>query len=203
MVAMQISGKRVLEASPQVLARMRWFIGHESAHFWVGQTVRYDRRDEAWIIEGAADLLAVRALERLVPGHDGLANLQSEIDECLKLVGTGEPLAKAEERGEQRAYYGCGAMLLAAAEGFARARDPSADAFDVIRALIAANRADGVVTADEWLAAFAATAGDAAVAGRVRIFVKTGVADPRAFWTELLAAAGVPHVVEGEGIRLL
>jgi len=43
MVVMQISGQRVLARTPDVLAQMRWFIGHESAHFWLGQTVRYAR----------------------------------------------------------------------------------------------------------------------------------------------------------------
>ena len=43
---------------PEIVERSRWFIGHEGAHFWLGQTVRYAFADEAWITEGGADLMA-------------------------------------------------------------------------------------------------------------------------------------------------
>jgi hypothetical protein len=203
MVVMQISGQRVLERAPDVLAQMRWFIGHESAHFWMGQTVRYARENEGWIMEGSADLLAIRGLRTLAPDFDDRAYLQREMDECLKLEGPGKPLAGAGERGENRAYYSCGALLALAAEGAARKADPAADVFTFIRALIDANRADGKVSADDWLAQFRKAGGDAAVADDIRILLDKGVADPRAFWMRLFTATGVAFSAEGEGIRLL
>ncbi len=202
MVVMQISGKVVAQPSPEVLARMRWFIGHESAHFWMGQTVHYTHRSESWITEGSADIAAIRANGRLVPGYDMRAELQRELDECLRVNGAGEPLSTAEERGENRASYGCGAMLLLAAEGAARRRDPNADAFGFLRALIDENRADGEVTRDDWLAQFQVACGDAALTAEVRGFVDTGVADPLAFWAHLFTATGVGFNREGDALRL-
>jgi hypothetical protein len=196
MVVMQISGKRVLEPSPDVLMRMRWFIGHESAHFWLGQTVNYSRRSEAWIMEGGADLLAIRAFQQLVPDYDPHAQLQDELDDCLKRNGAGKPLATAEERGEMRANYACGAMLYRAAESAAKG-----DVFAFVRQLIDTNRKDGIVTTADWLAAFQAAAGEGQ-AGAVRAFVEKGVADPRAFWTQLFAATGVAFTLDGDRIVL-
>lgn len=202
MVVMQISGKQVLTPNPQVLTRMRWFIGHESAHFWIGQTIGYTRRSEGWITEGGADLLAIRAFQQLSPEFDARAELQREVDECLALNGPGEPLGTAEERGEHRASYSCGALLLLAADSAARRTDPGADVFTFLRALIDAHRESGKVTGDDWLGQFEKVAGPAAAA-EVRGFVREGVADPRAFWIKLFGATGVGVAAEGDKLRLL
>jgi hypothetical protein len=202
MVVMQISGEQVLTASPAVLARMRWFIGHESAHFWMGQTVHYASRREAWITEGSADLLAIRALTRLAPGYDARAELQREVDECLKLVGPGESLADAEERGEHRAYYSCGALLLLAAESAEKRTTPGAEVFTFVRRLIDANRADGSVSAGDWLLQFERVTRDAALTSQVRDMIERGVADPGAFWSRLFTATGVAFTLQGEALTL-
>jgi hypothetical protein len=202
MVVMQISGQQVLTRKPQVLDRMRWFIAHESAHFWLGQTVRYAHENEGWIMEGGADLLAVRGTQALIPDFDARTFLQREMDDCLKLVPANTPLAGAGERGENRAYYACGAMLMLAAEGAARQQDPKADIFDFVRALIEANRADGRVSAADWLAQFVKAGGDPAQAEEIRTLLDKGVADPRRFWMRLFTATGVPFSAEGEGLRL-
>ncbi|MES2443524.1 MAG: hypothetical protein V4574_11905 [Pseudomonadota bacterium] len=202
MVVMQISGKQVLARNDGVLTQMRWFIGHESAHFWVGQTIRYEVPGDSWIMEGSADLLAIRALERLTPDYDATAALQAEMDECLKLSGAHEPLATAGQRGEHRANYGCGAMLALAAEAALKQGPGNGDVFTFLRGLIAARRADGVVGTADWLARFQAATGDAALVGEVRGFVEKGVANPRAFWARLFGATGVGFRVEGEGLKL-
>jgi hypothetical protein len=202
MVVMQISGRQALQPGPAILGQMRWFIAHESAHFWLGQTVEYDRESEGWIMEGGADLLAIRGTQSLVPDYDAKAFLQREMDECLKLETAGKPLAGAGERGENRAYYACGALLALAAEGVVRKADPSADIFTFVRALIDANRADGKVSAADWLAQFEKMGGDPALAAEIRGFLDKGVADPRAFWMRLFAATGVAFTVEGEGLKL-
>lgn len=203
MVVMQISGQQALQANPVLLSRMRWFIAHESAHFWLGQTVRYARESEGWIMEGGADLLAVRGTQALVSGFDARAFLQSEMDDCLKLETAGKPLAGAGERGENRAYYACGALLGLAAEGAIRKRDPGADYFGFVRALIESDRKGGKVSAEDWLASFVKLGGDPAAAGEIRGLLEKGVSDPKAFWMRLFTATGVGFVVEGEGIRLL
>lgn len=201
MVVMNMRGAQVSDPNPAVRTRMRWFIGHESAHFWMGQTVRYGGRSEAWITEGAADLMAVRAFEHLDPGYDARADVQRSIDDCLKINGT-QPLAKAAERDLHRANYACGVVLALAAEGAARRRDPGADVFSWVRRLIDANRADGVVTQADWLSAFAAVREDAAATASVRRFLEEGTPDPAGFVHDLLAGSGVAVRRDGERVLL-
>lgn len=201
MVVMNIRGAHVAAPNPAVRTRMRWFIGHEAAHFWMGQTVRYGERAEAWITEGSADLMAFRATRYLDPGYDDRADLQRSIDTCLKVNGT-RPLAKAAERDAHDASYACGALLALAGEGALRKRDPNADVFTWIRRLIDANREDRTVTQADWLDAFAAVQTDPAVTASVRRFLDEGVADPAGFVFALLTANGVPVRREGERVVL-
>lgn len=202
-VVMRISGTKTVDSSPAGLSRLRWFIGHESAHFWMGQTVRYERRADAWITEGTADLLAIRALQKLVPGYDAGAELQREVDECLKVNGPGKPLSGASERGDMRANYACGATLLLIAEAAARKRDPQADAFSWVRGLIDANRADGKVTQADWLAAFEAASGDPALTAKLRDYLDKGVEHPGDFFASLFETTGIPYSRFLERIILL
>lgn len=144
-----------------------------------------------------------RALQTLTPGYDVRAELQTEVDDCLKLTGSGEPLVGAALRGEDRAHYACGAVLLLAAEGGLRRRDPQADALTFWRDFLQANHADGVVDGDDWLAAFERATGDPALTPSVRSFIRDGVSDPAAFIAALFAATGVPHARDGAGVRLV
>jgi hypothetical protein len=200
MLVMQISGKQVLTVNPRALDAMRWFIGHESAHFWLGQTIHYERRADSWIMEGGADVLAVRAFRTLSPRYDPLVKLQQELDECLTRIGPGVSLASAESGEQFHAHYACGALMLLVAEAVEKKH--GGDAFDFIRALIAAKRADGTVTTDEWLATFTAAGGDSASAVAMRDFVTKGVPDPRGFWLRLFDAAGVGYRMDGIRIML-
>lgn len=201
MVVMQIRGVRALEKSPEVLQWMRWFIGHESAHFWMGQTLHYERVSEGWITEGAADFLATRALQQLVPEYDPRKDLRDAMHDCLRMIGPMEALSKSEERGEPKAHYGCGALLLLAAEAATKRSNPKADAFTFVRGMIESNRNDTVINGREWLERFKLATGDAALTAEVRAFLTTGVPDPRAFWRRLFAATGVDLPVELKPIK--
>lgn len=201
-VVMRIAGRQTVTPSAAILTRLRWFFGHESAHFWLGQTVRYTRRSEAWITEGGADMLAIRALEALVPGYDPRPELQREVDDCVKMAGTGKPLSGAAARGDVRTNYACGATLLIAVEAAARRADAKADLFGWVRGFIDAHRATGHVSQADWLAAFDATVRDPAARAAVRAFLDVGVADPAGFVQALFGACGVVHRREGDRILL-
>lgn len=201
LVVMDLSGQQVLAPSAPVLDRLRWFFGHEAAHFWLGQTVHYQTARDAWITEGGADIFAIRALGVLAPGYDMRHELQGEVDDCLKVNGA-RPLSGASERGETRANYACGAVLMLAAEAAERRRAPGADAATFVRRLIDANRADGVVTARDWLDAFRVASGDAATTGRVAAFIDRGAPDSVAFLAELFTATGVPFTRTSTGVTL-
>lgn len=202
LMQMDLRGERVLNPDKPVRNLARWFLGHETAHFWLAQTVRIETSADNWMMEGGADVLAVRALGVLAPDYNPARRLQGEVDDCLKLIGANESLAGALERGEPDAQYGCGAVLLLAAEAALRRREPGADAYVFWRRLIDANRADGVVTAEEWLAEFQRTTGDAGLTAEVRRFVYEGVEDPTAFVARLFAATGLPHTATADGVKL-
>lgn len=199
MVVMNLKGTALIEASVVRRAQIRWFIGHEGAHFWLGQTVDARRRSDAWITEGGADLLAMRALQQLDPSYDPRATLQEEMDDCIR-VNSSKPLSRASERGEHRANYACGAVLMMAAEGAARKSAATADLFTWLRALIDSGRREAMVGAEDWVAAYAASGG--ADADGVRSFLSRGVSDPATFLHALLVANGVGAHRDGDRVIL-
>ncbi|MFN3389940.1 MAG: hypothetical protein ACK40O_13540, partial [Allosphingosinicella sp.] len=193
LVVMTFMGEGLLEEQPPVRDQTRWFIAHEGAHFWLGQAVMYESPRDAWITEGGADLLAIRTVAAIDPAYDARAALQRLLDECLKL-SAGGPLSSAQERGAHRAFYGCGAMFGLAAEASSGKSFPA-----WIRPLIDANRADGVLSRAEWLAAL----GDPALRQAVLALLDTGAADPARAYAALFARAGVPHVLAADGTLTL
>ena len=200
LIVMQFEGRGVMNPNAEMLERSRWFIGHEGAHFWLGQAVRYQFARDAWITEGGADLMAVRALKALDPAYDARAELQNEVDDCIDLA-RGKPVAEAGERGEHRAYYACGAVFAMAAEGAQKRRD-GGDWFDFLRPLLAANRQDKVLTRAEWLGALTRVSGDPSLAQAIDRMLDQGAADPAAEIAGLFRKTGVPHRFENGRVVL-
>lgn len=198
LVIMAFEGEGVTARNPAALNGARWFIAHEAVHFWLGTTVRYDAAAHAWITEGGADLLAVRASEAIDPDYDGRPVLNKAVDDCIEL-GAGKAVNAANERNENRAYYACGAVFGLVAEAAARRVDAGHDFFDFVRALIDANRADGVVSKDEWLAHLTTVSRDASLAHDIRTMADKGVADPKATIASLFSRAGVRHTLDAGG----
>ena len=199
LVVMAFEGEGVVQPSEPVLGMARWFIGHESAHFWLGQTVRYERARDAWITEGGADLMAIRALKAIDPAWDDRGELQKEIDDCVRLAD--EPVAEAAGRGEHRANYACGAVFALAAEAVQK-RATGGEWFDFLRPLIDANRADGVLTRDEWLTALDAVSGEPALRRDIEALLDEGSDDAGGLIAAVLDRAGVAHEREGGRIIL-
>src|SRR4030095_9048957 len=111
------------------------FIAHEASHFWLGQSVRYTTQFDSWIMEGGADLLAMRTVQQLDPRFNGSKKINESLVDCLKLAG--RPVATALERDEYRAYYACGGIFALVAE-----KANGGDFYDFTRKLIAANQGD-------------------------------------------------------------
>jgi hypothetical protein len=188
LIVMRFEGVGVLEPTARVLGAARWFIGHESAHFWLGQVVRYERARDAWITEGGADLMAIRMMATLDRAYDARGELQKAVDDCIALAD--KPVAEAAGRGEHRALYACGAVFALAAEG-AQRRATGGDWFDFLRPLIDANRADGVLTRDEWLEALDAVSGDGSLRRDTEMLLDAGSPQAGEVVAGLLERAGL------------
>lgn len=197
LVVMRFEGVGVLEADLATLASARWFIAHEGAHFWLGQTVRYERARDSWITEGGADLLAVRATAALDPAYDARAELQREVDDCARLAV--RPVVEAAGRGEHRAFYACGAVLALLAEASVQGDG----FFGFVRGLIDGGGEDGVVTAEAWYAELARRSGDPELAAGARRLIEQGAADPAGHIAGLFQRAGIAHSRGADGaVRL-
>lgn len=197
LIVMSFEGRGVTTAHPDITGRSRWFIGHEAAHFWLGQTVRYQFADEAWITEGGADLMAVRALKRLDPAYDDRKELQSEVDDCVNLAK--QPVAQAGARGEHRAYYACGAVFAMAAEGAQKQRT-GGDWLDFLKPLL--RQPDGVLSREEWLTALTRTSRDPSLRGDMERLLDQGAADPSAVIARLFQRTGVAFRLDNGRIVL-
>ncbi|HRO34498.1 MAG TPA: hypothetical protein PLQ03_13930 [Brevundimonas sp.] len=186
LIVIDFEGEGVLDPSPQVLARARWFLGHEAAHFWLGsQGLRYEAARDAWITEGGADVMAVRALSTLDPAYDAGEELQREVDDCIDL-STHRGVASAGERGEHRAYYACGAVFWLVMEAAA-----GQDVFGVLSGFMADN-ADGVLSRSEWLDRLDAVSGDPSLRADIERLLDQGDPDPAVVIGRLFQGAGVP-----------
>jgi hypothetical protein len=197
LLAMTFEGEGVLHDNPRIRERTLWFLAHETAHFWLGQAVAIQYARDAWISEGGADLLAIRTVAAVAPDYDWRGALQTSIDDCARLA-TGQGIAGAEERGEERAFYACGVVFGLVAEG-ASHRPFSA----FVRRLVDSNRDDRVLTREEWLAALGRVSHDPTLGVDIAHLLDTGDADAAGLIASLFRRAGVAFTRTADGgVRL-
>ena len=174
-----------------------WFIAHEAAHFWLGNAVHYQYSREAWITEGGADLLAFRMVAAVDPTYDDRAALNRSLAECAGLI-EGRGVESAEQRNEHRAYYACGAVFGLAAESASRR-----PFIEIVRALVDANRADGILSRAEWLAALDRAAGDRGLSRAIAHLLDEGAEDPGEAIADLFTRAGIAFNRGEDGVPVL
>lgn len=186
LVVMTLSGKEVLEKSTAIGNYARWFVAHEAAHFWLGQSVHYSEPAESWITEGGADLLAFRATAATVPGFDVRARLGRARDECAPFLANGGVAGAYERPSDFRAYYACGSLFALAAE---RASDGRFD--DFVRALIARAGPGKTVTRKMWLALLDERSRNPAISAAVADLLDRPHPDGKAALDRFVAVAGI------------
>ena len=197
LIVMTYAGAGMLEESEEQRQQGLWFIAHEAAHFWLGQTVAYEYARDAWITEGGADLLAIRAVAEADPSYDPRGELNREIEDCIRLTKR-RGVASARDRGEHRAYYACGAVFgLVAESGSGRSFSK------FVRELIDRNRADGVVTRAEWLAALDDATRNPTLGRDIVRLLDKGVSDPADFLADLFTRARISFETDASGIPRL
>ncbi|MCH8617217.1 hypothetical protein LZ016_14060 [Sphingomonas sp. SM33] len=196
LILMRFEGRAALKPVPALTDLAHWFIAHEASHFWLGQSVHYGSQRDSWIMEGGADLLAVRTVQSLNPAFDGRAKLNEAIRDCSDLAF--QPVATAIDRNQVRANYACGLVFALVAERASRG-----DFYSFVRALVAANLADQEVTTADWLAAFERAGGSRAQSNQIRVLVERGSASPKQAIAKLLRDAGTPFALNREGVPQL
>jgi hypothetical protein len=147
-------------------------------------------------MEGGADLLATRTVQKLDPRFDATKKLNELIGECVQYAD--EPVATALERNEHRAYYSCGAVFALVAE-----KTSAGDFFAFTRRLIDANRSDRELSSGEWLAELDRTSGSPRHSAAIRALAEKGSPDPKAAIAALLKGAGIAYVVDAKGVPQL
>lgn len=196
LVMMRFSGVQAMTPNPALAAKVQWFIAHEASHFWMGQTVRYDRTRDSWIMEGGANLLAARTVAKLDPTFDEKGELNQELADCAKLAG--KPVGDAAERGEQRAFYACGAVFGMIAEHYC-----GGDFYKFVRKLIDARNERNMVGQSEWLAALRDSGAPDGVVRQIAMLIDHGAANPAAALDRLLSDAGIAHQAGPDGVPKL
>ena len=190
-VVMTFEGEGVIEPNPAIEHGVRWFVAHESAHFWLGQVVMYETPRDSWITEGGADLLAIRAVAEADPGYDAARRLAEAREECLPFLAKGG-VASANERGDHRAYYACGSLIALAAE-----RASGGDFASFVKALIERHGQDGIVNRAEWLALLDERA--PGMSAEVAKLLDGPQADPGAALDGFAERAGIEAMMGGSG----
>lgn len=196
LILMRFEGKAALHDLPALRNMARWFIAHEASHFWLGQKVDYASPRDSWIVEGGADLLAVRTVDALDPAFDRRKVLNEALSDCSKLAA--RPVATALQRNEPRANYACGAVFSLVAE-----KASKGDFYAFTNKLIEANRGDRAVSSAEWLAALEAGSGDRKASARIRRLLEHGSSDAAGELSSLLREAGIAFALNAEGVPQL
>ena len=107
-------------------------------------------------------------------------------------------MLRVHQRGERRAFYACGAVFALVAEAAS-----GSSFYRFARQLVDANRADGVISRTEWLAALTQATRQPDLARDIARLLDRGVDDSGEFITDLLLRAGVQLEVDPSGIPTL
>ncbi len=127
MLMVSAGGARLNEPDSDTLAYLHWYFAHEAAHLFQSEGgVRFAGEGDAWIHEGAANMMAYTQIAATLNDEAGPRFLASvyggAFEECVSAL-EGGPLASARERGVNSAHYACGDFVALATDGFLRRRD--------------------------------------------------------------------------------
>jgi hypothetical protein len=197
MIVMTFEGDGVVKENRDLANNARGFIAHEAAHYWLGQAISYDNPQQGWITEGGADLLSIRAVAANDPAYDAKARLQGALDRCAGFLAKGG-IGTANERGDHKAYYDCGAII-----GLTAEKASGGNFASFVKALIRRAGADGVVTRAEWLALLEDRAPGRGLPDAIGKLLDGKPANPNAALADLLHRADVPFTRTGEGVPQL
>lgn len=174
--------------------RREWFhrLAHEVFHLWDGETFRPDEESE-WLSEAAADHFAADAAVAFGVRSEVDARrwLVEQANDCLVRL-EGRSLVAAAGGGDYRAWYSCGAVAMAAADGALRRGSPPTGLEDLFRRLFEHAAATGSYGTAAFLGGLQELKAEAGALPDLRKLIRTGgVPAADAFLARLLSHAGV------------
>ena len=196
LILMRVDGRGALTEGKWLRDRAHWFIAHEASHFWLGQAIGYQSQRDNWIMEGGADLLAARTVQKLVPGYSPREFLNEAITDCAKAAT--KPVAEAPERGEYRTTYACGTVLALVAE-----KASNGDFYAFTHGLIDRHKTKREVNTVDWLAELDRASGNPALSGNIRALLDKGSPNPKNALADLLRNSGIAFTTTSDGIPTL
>lgn len=175
-------------------ARQEWFhrIAHETFHLWDGETYRPEE-DSEWLSEAAADHFAADAAVAFGVRSelDARRWLVERANDCLVRLG-GRSLVAAVGGSDFRAWYSCGAVAMAAADGALSHAEPPSDLANLFRRLFEHAAATGGYGTAAFLGGLQELHADPAAQAELRRLIRDGgIARSDTFLQGLLARAGV------------
>jgi hypothetical protein len=102
------------EIEPWKKTEIDFVLAHEIAHLWNGDVYETgDAKNETWMKEGSADVLAFGAMRRagVLDEKAHRERLSDAVSLCLLALDEGEGLSGANRPGHSRDFYTCGATL--------------------------------------------------------------------------------------------
>jgi hypothetical protein len=190
-------GPELLDAThPETPIHIDGLVAHEAAHFWNGHRYHHSAdRGSAWMHEGTADAMTLRALHAIGTLDDAAYRdrLSLAASVCALWLATGESITSSTGAGHSRAFYDCGSTLDLVAEAAVRRRDPSADLFTFWKRVFE----EGKPTYEEshFLGVLGRLGGDHEVALGVQRLLHEKSRDPTGALRDLLHRVGLETTV--------
>ena len=176
-------------------ARREWFhrIAHETFHLWDGETYRPED-DAEWLSEAAADHFASDAAVAFgVRSEDDARRwLVEQANDCLVRL-SGRSLIAAAGGSDYRAWYSCGAVAMAAADGALRHGVPPSDLANLFRRLFEHAAATGGYGTAAFFGGLRELHAEPRTQGALRRLIRDGgIEQADRFLQSLLEQAGTP-----------
>jgi hypothetical protein len=178
--------------NPKTRLAIDALVAHEAAHFWNGG--KYSPSSDpaaAWMHEGTADAMALRALRSAGAIDDDALREKLSLDAsaCALWLSTGDGVRASTRPGHAHEFYACGEIIDTAVDAACRKKDPSVDLFAFWKTVFEAGKP--TYEEEHFLRALDRLAGDPTLSLAVTKLVNERQDDPGKAVRALLARAGV------------
>ncbi len=189
MLALEVSGQKLVKSNDKILQELHWFFAHEIAHlFQTRLKIHLDNLDHAWINEGAANAMAndVLSLQGLVNQAYINDEYWEEFEECTDYLQKGK-LTEAARKGKYNIPYACGDIMAQITDG--ALTDHSL--FDFWNIMLADIKNTREYTQVDYFATMEKLGASKSIIARLKMLTRENVEDPKRFLSSLMQDSGL------------